>query len=68
VPFVNITLVEGQTPQAKDHIAKATARAIHEATGLPLEGVWVVFQDVPAAEWYVGDRSVAAIRAKPPKT
>jgi 4-oxalocrotonate tautomerase len=67
MPFVNIKLVAGQPEKAKNQIAKATARAIHEATGLPLDGIWVVFEDIPAGEWFLGERSVAAIRAQMPE-
>jgi phenylpyruvate tautomerase PptA (4-oxalocrotonate tautomerase family) len=29
------------------------------SAGVPKESVWIVFEDIPATEWYVGARSVA---------
>ncbi|MCC7275736.1 MAG: 4-oxalocrotonate tautomerase family protein [Alphaproteobacteria bacterium] len=62
MPFVNIRLVAGQGQAKKDEMARKVADAIHGTTGLPKESVWVVFEEVAAADWYVGERSVEAIR------
>lgn len=63
MPFVNIRLVEGQSQERKDEIAARIATAVSEVTGLAPADVWVTFQDIPAAEWYIGTRSVRSIRA-----
>jgi len=62
MPFVNIQIVKGQAPAKKDEIAQRVAGAIHDVTGIPKDAVWVVFEDVEATDWYVGDNSVAALR------
>jgi magnesium chelatase family protein len=31
--------------------------------GLPDEAVWVVFEDVTAEDWFVGQKTVASIRS-----
>lgn len=62
MPFVNIQIVKGQAPAKKDEIAKRVAATINEVTGIPKEAVWVVFEDVDAADWYVGDNSVEKLR------
>ncbi len=66
MPFVNIRLVKeviADDPQAKKQaIARDVVRAITQSTGLTDDDVWVVFEEVPAREWYVGPISVETRR------
>lgn len=34
---------------------------------LPKDDIWVVFEDVPGGDWYVGSTTVAALRKKSQK-
>lgn len=62
VPFVNIRIVKeviADDPVGKKaSIAADVTAAIQKTTGLAETDVWVVFEEVPAAEWYVGKTSV----------
>jgi len=62
MPFVNIRLVEGRSQQRKDEISKRVTAAISEVLQLPKDDIWVVFEDVPAGDWYVGSATVAELR------
>ncbi len=62
MPFVNIRIVEGHSQQRKDEIARRVVDAVSEVAELPREAVWVVFDDVAAADWYVAGTSVAESR------
>ena len=53
MPFVNIRILEGHSTQRKDEIARRVTEAISEVTELPKSAVWVVFEDVARADWYV---------------
>jgi 4-oxalocrotonate tautomerase len=64
MPFVNIRLVEGRSQERKDEISKRVIDAICEVLQLPEDEVWVVFEDVPAEDWYVGRTTVAERRKK----
>ena len=64
MPFVNIRLVEGRSQQLKDEMSKRVVAAISEVLQLPKDDIWVVFEDVPAGDWYVGSTSVAELRKK----
>ena len=64
MPFVNIRLVEGRSQQRKDEISKRVTAAISEVLQLPKNDIWVVFEDVPAGDWYVGSTTVAELRKK----
>ncbi len=67
MPFVSIRLVReviADDPEAKKaNMGGRIATAVSEVTGLPKDAVWVVFEEVAAADWFVGDRSVEAMRA-----
>lgn len=62
MPFVNIRIVEGHSQERKDRISQRVTDAVSEIAEVPKEAVWVVFEDIPANEWYVGATSVADMR------
>ena len=53
MPFVNVRMLEGHSAQRKDEIARRVTEAISEVTELPQAAIWVVFEDVARADWYV---------------
>ena len=63
MPFVNVRIVEGHSKERKDEMARRITAAISEVGQWPKEIVWVTFEDVPAAEWYIGAESVEQVRA-----
>ncbi|TMJ36541.1 MAG: 4-oxalocrotonate tautomerase family protein [Alphaproteobacteria bacterium] len=68
MPFVNIRIVKeviASDPKGKKaEISKAVTAAIAKATGLAQSDVWVVFEEVAARDWYVGETDVETIRLK----
>ncbi len=62
MPFVNIRLVReaiaSDPAGKKEAIASGVVEAITKATGLAKDDVWVVFEEVAARDWYVGDINV----------
>jgi 4-oxalocrotonate tautomerase len=64
MPFVNIRILEGHSQARKDEITRRVTDAISEVAELPKEMIWVVFEDVKANDWYVGDQSVQKRKAK----
>jgi len=67
MPFVNIRIVKeviADDPTGKKaSIAADVTTAIQKVTGLAETDVWVVFEEVAAADWYVGKTSVEDRRA-----
>ncbi len=47
-------------------IGRRVATAVSEVAGVPEDAVWVVFEEVPARDWYVGRQSVRDLRAAKP--
>lgn len=68
MPFVNIRIVKeviAADPKGKKaRISKAVTEAIIKETGLTQNDVWVVFEEVLARDWYVGDTDVETLRAR----
>jgi 4-oxalocrotonate tautomerase len=61
---VNIRLIEGRSQQRKDEISRRVADAISDVLELPKDDIWIVFEDIPASDWYVGSTTVAELRKK----
>jgi 4-oxalocrotonate tautomerase len=68
MPFVNIRIVKeviAADPKGKKaEISRAVTDAITKVTGLGNNDVWVVFEEVAARDWYLGDTDVETLRFK----
>ena len=66
MPFVSIRLVKeviADDPVGKKtKMAERIAAAITETTGIGMDDVWVVFEEVAARDWFVGQTSVETRR------
>ena len=66
MPFVNIRIVKeviaGDPEGKKAKIAEKVATAISEVAGVGKKDIGVVFEEVAARDWYVGDDSVETLR------
>jgi 4-oxalocrotonate tautomerase len=62
MPFVNIRIVKeviADDPKGKkEKIAHGVIETISGTTGIGRDDVWVVFEEVEAKDWYVGQQSV----------
>lgn len=67
MPFVHIRIVKqviaADPAGKKARIGKAIADVLSTETGLPKEEVSIVFDEVDAGDWFVGDVTVEALRA-----
>jgi 4-oxalocrotonate tautomerase len=70
MPFVNIRIVKeviaADPDGRKAEISRRVVAAVSEVAGVPEDAVWVVFEEVPARDWYVGRQSVRDLRAARP--
>ncbi|HEV7342057.1 4-oxalocrotonate tautomerase [Sphingopyxis sp. H038] len=64
MPIIEVTLLEGRTPEAKEALVAALTDAAVSAVGAPIESVRVILREVPAAHFAVGGQSFAARRAR----
>jgi 4-oxalocrotonate tautomerase len=59
VPLIEVTLVEGRSPEQLRALISGLTRAASEAVGAPTENVRVVVREVPATHWAAGDVTIA---------
>ncbi|HUC57567.1 MAG TPA: tautomerase family protein [Streptosporangiaceae bacterium] len=63
MPFVDVTLIEGRSPDK----LRALMHALHEAVVSTIDadpvGVRVVIREVPATHWSANDQTIAERRA-----
>ncbi len=59
MPFIEVTLVEGRTPNQLRALISALTTAACEAVDAPPASVRVVLREVPATHWSAGDVTIA---------
>lgn len=59
MPLIEVTLVQGRTPEQLRALISALTRAAVEAIDAPMANVRVVVREVPATHWAAGDVTVA---------
>ena len=68
MPFVNIRIVKeviaADPAGKKAEIARGVAETISRVAGVGKADIWVVFEEVAARDWYVGDVSVESLRER----
>lgn len=65
MPLVEITLVEGRTPEQIRALMSATTEAVVASIAAPKESIRVVVREVPATHWAAGDVTIAERRGEP---
>lgn len=63
MPLIEVTLVEGRTPEQLRALIRGLTAAACDAVGAPRGSVRVVLREVPATHWAAGDVTVAERRA-----
>ena len=54
MPLIDVTLIEGRTPEKKRALIEALTKAAEESIGAPRPSIRVILREVPAAHWAVG--------------
>lgn len=62
MPFVSVRLVAGRDQATKDEMARKIVDAVAGTAGMPKESVWVSFEEIGPADFYIGEKSVAEAR------
>lgn len=66
MPLVEVTLVEGRSPEKLRAMMSAVTRAVSESLEAPVPSIRVVIREVPATHWAAGDVTIAESRAATP--
>jgi 4-oxalocrotonate tautomerase len=68
MPFINVRLAKeliADDPEGKKAaIGKRITEAVTGVTGVKSEEVWIVMEEVPARDWFVGGRDVESMKFK----
>lgn len=62
MPFVEVTLVEGRTPEQLRALITALTEAVVTSVDAPRENVRVALREVPPTHWAAGDVTIAERR------
>lgn len=54
MPFIDVTMIEGRSPEKKKALIKELTDAAERALEAPRASIRVVIREVPAAHWGVG--------------
>ncbi|HEX6056446.1 MAG TPA: 2-hydroxymuconate tautomerase [Intrasporangium sp.] len=64
MPFIEITLVEGRSPEQLRSLISNVTRAAVESVDAPIESVRVVLREVPPTHFAAGDVTIDERRAQ----
>lgn len=60
MPIIEVSLLEGRLPEAKERLIQALTNAAIEAIGAPRESVRVILREMAPTHFAVGGQSFAA--------
>lgn len=58
MPFINITILEGRTPEKKEELIAELTNTVHGVLEAPFENIRVCINEVPATHWGIAGKSV----------
>jgi 4-oxalocrotonate tautomerase len=64
MPLVEVTLVEGRTPEQLRTLISRLTTAVVDSVGAPKENVRVVLREVPTTHWAAGDVTIEERRGR----
>ena len=59
MPFIEVTLVEGRTPEQVRALISGLTQAASDAVDAPVGNIRVVIREVPPTHWAAGDVTIA---------
>ncbi len=63
MPFIDVTIGEGRSPEQLRDLIHELTHATHRAIGAPVESIRVVLRECPPTHWAAGDVTIAERRA-----
>ena len=59
MPLIQVTLVQGRSPEQLRALISSLTAAVTESIGAPKEAIRVVLNEVPDTHWAAGDVTIA---------
>ncbi|MGH7905970.1 MAG: 2-hydroxymuconate tautomerase [Candidatus Binataceae bacterium] len=63
MPLVEITMLEGRTPEQIRSLLESLTAAVETSIGVPREAIHVIVREAPATNWAEGGVTLAEKRA-----
>jgi 4-oxalocrotonate tautomerase len=63
MPIVEVTLVNGRSPEELRAMISAVTKAVSETVAAPFESIRVIIREVPTTHFAAGDVTIAERRA-----
>lgn len=63
MPFIDVTIAAGRTPEQIRALIRELTDAAHRAVDAPTANIRVVVREVPETHWAAGDVTIAERRA-----
>ncbi|MCE0765117.1 4-oxalocrotonate tautomerase family protein [Pseudonocardia kujensis] len=63
MPFIDVTLAEGRSPEQLRALIRELTEAAHRAVDAPVNSIRVVVRECPPTHWAAGDVTIAERRA-----
>jgi 4-oxalocrotonate tautomerase len=64
MPLVEITLIEGRSPEMLRALIRAVTSAVQESLRVPRETIRVIIREVPATHWAIGGETMEERRRR----
>jgi 4-oxalocrotonate tautomerase len=64
MPLVEITLIEGRSPEMLRALIRAVTSAVQESLHVPRETIRVIIREVPATHWAIGGETMEERRRR----
>ena len=52
-------MFDDKKQEMKDKVAELLTEDLSKITGIPKAAIWVMFEDVPAKDWYINGKCLA---------
>jgi len=59
MPFIDVTIAQGRTPEQIRALIHELTVATHRAVDAPIQNIRVVVREVPETHWAAGDVTIA---------
>lgn len=59
MPFIQLTIVEGRTPEKKEELIAELTETLHRVIDAPYETIRVSINEIPDTHWGIAGQSIA---------
>ncbi|MGE7695639.1 4-oxalocrotonate tautomerase [Lysinibacillus sp. NPDC094177] len=58
MPFIQVTFIEGRTPEQKERLIEEVSKTVSTVLDAPLETVRVCLNEIPSTHWGIAGKSI----------